>query len=232
MGWPRRRGVFGQYISRIFRFAVMTERAEHDPAAMLSDALPSPGRGHMAARTTPIEVKAVFRACQYYAGASTVRNALLFQALTAARPGMVNAAEWSEMDLKAAAWTIPAIKMKMRRDFRAPLSAPALAILQNQASISGGHQYVFEGRDRVRPLSGNTMRQALRSMGFLDHVPHGWRAAFSSICNEYGHRPDAIELCLAHEQRDKVRSAYNRSELWDERRALMEWWADFLTGVD
>ena len=217
-----------QYISRIFRFAVMTERAEHDPAAMLSDALPSPGRGHMAARTTPIEVKAVFRACQYYAGASTVRNALLFQALTAARPGMVNAAEWSEMDLKAAAWTIPAIKMKMR----APLSAPALAILQNQASISGGHQYVFEGRDRVRPLSGNTMRQALRSMGFLDHVPHGWRAAFSSICNEYGHRPDAIELCLAHEQRDKVRAAYNRSELWDERRALMEWWADFLTGVD
>ena len=219
-----------QYISRIFRFAVVTERAEHDPAAVLSDALPSPRRGRMAARTTPAEVKAVFRACQYYAGAATVRNALLFQALTAARPGMVNAAEWSEMDLKAAVWTIQADKMKMRRDFRVPLSAPALAILQNQAPISGGHQYVFEGRDRSRPLSGNTLRQALRSMGFLDHVPHGWRAAFSSICNEYGHRADAIELCLAHEQRDKVRAAYNRAELWDERRALMEWWANFLTG--
>lgn len=217
-----------QYISRIFRFAVVTERAEHDPATSLSEALPSPKRGRMAARTTPAEVKAVFRACQYYAGASTVRNALLFQALTAARPGMVNAAEWSEMDLDSAVWTIQADKMKMRREFRVPLSTPALAIIQEQTAISGGHQYVFEGRDRSRPLSGNTMRQALRSMGFEDHVPHGWRAAFSSICNEYGHRPDAIELCLAHEQRDKVRAAYNRSELWDERRALMDWWGRFL----
>lgn len=220
-----------QYASRIFRFAVVTGRAEHDPAAMLSDALPSPKRGRMAARTTPQEVRAVFRACQTYAGAATVRNALLFQALTAARPGMVNAAEWSEMDLEAAVWTLSESRMKMRREFRVPLSASALAILQEQAAISGGHRYVFEGRDRARPLSGNTMRQALRSMGFLDHVPHGWRAAFSSICNEYGHRPDAIELCLAHEQRDKVRAAYCRTALWDERRALMEWWANFLKGL-
>lgn len=221
-----------QYISRIFRFAVVTERAEHDPAAVLSDALPSPQRERMAARTKPDDARAIFRACKYYAGASTVRNALLFQALTAARPGMVNAAEWSEMNLNSAVWTIQADKMKMRREFRVPLSAPALAVIQEQTAISGGHRYVFGGRDRSRPLSGNTMRQALRSMGFDDHVPHGWRAAFSSICNEYGHRPDAIELCLAHEQRDKVRAAYNRSQLWDERRALMEWWANFLTGED
>lgn len=219
-----------QYISRIFRFAVVTERAEHDPAAVLSDALPSPQRERMAARTKPDDARAIFRACKYYAGTSTVRNALLFQALTAARPGMVNAAEWSEMNLNSAVWTIQADKMKMRREFRVPLSAPALAVIQEQTAISGGHRYVFGGRDRSRPLSGNTMRQALRSMGFDDHVPHGWRAAFSSICNEYGHRPDAIELCLAHEQRDKVRAAYNRAELWDERRALMEWWANFLTG--
>lgn len=221
-----------QYISRIFRFAVVTERAEHDPAAVLSDALPSPQRERMAARTKPDDARAIFRACKYYAGTSTVRNALLFQALTAARPGMVNAAEWSEMNLNSAVWTIQADKMKMRREFRVPLSAPALAVIQEQTAISGGHRYVFGGRDRSRPLSGNTMRQALRSMGFDDHVPHGWRAAFSSICNEYGHRPDAIELCLAHEQRDKVRAAYNRAELWDERRALMEWWANFLTGED
>lgn len=221
-----------QYISRIFRFAVVTERAEHDPAAVLSDALPSPQRERMAARTKPDDARAIFRACKYYAGAVTVRNALLFQALTAARPGMVNAAEWSEMNLNSAVWTIQADKMKMRREFRVPLSAPALAVIQEQTAISGGHRYVFGGRDRSRPLSGNTMRQALRSMGFDDHVPHGWRAAFSSICNEYGHRPDAIELCLAHEQRDKVRAAYNRSQLWDERRALMEWWANFLTGED
>lgn len=221
-----------QYISRIFRFAVVTERAEHDPAAVLSDALPSPQRERMAARTKPDDARAIFRACKYYAGASTVRNALLFQALTAARPGMVNAAEWSEMNLNSAVWTIQADKMKMRREFRVPLSAPALAVIQEQTAISGGHRYVFGGRDRSRPLSGNTMRQALRCMGFDDHVPHGWRAAFSSICNEYGHRPDAIELCLAHEQRDKVRAAYNRSQLWDERRALMEWWANFLTGED
>lgn len=219
-----------QYISRIFRFAVVTERAEHDPAAVLSDALPSPQRERMAARTKPDDARAIFRACKYYAGTSTVRNALLFQALTAARPGMVNAAEWSEMNLNSAVWTIQADKMKMRREFRVPLSAPALAVIQEQTAISGGHRYVFGGRDRSRPLSGNTMRQALRSMGFDDHVPHGWRAAFSSICNEYGHRADAIELCLAHEQRDKVRAAYNRAELWDERRALMEWWANFLTG--
>ena len=221
-----------QYISRIFRFAVVTERAEHDPAAVLSDALPSPQRERMAARTKPDDARAIFRACKYYAGASTVRNALLFQALTAARPGMVNAAEWSEMNLNSAVWTIQADKMKMRREFRVPLSAPALAVIQEQTAISGGHRYVFGGRDRSRPLSGNTMRQGVRSMGFDDHVPHGWRAAFSSICNEYGHRPDAIELCLAHEQRDKVRAAYNRSQLWDERRALMEWWANFLTGED
>ena len=221
-----------QYMSRIFRFAIVTERAEHDPAAVLLDALPSPMPERMAARTRPAEVKAVFRACQYYAGAVTVRHALLFQTLTAARPGMVNAAEWAEMDLNAAVWTVRANKMKTRRDFRVPLSATALAILQNQAPLTGGHQYVFEGRDRTRPLSGNTMRQALRSMGFLDHVPHGWRAAFSSVCNEYGHKPDAIEMCLAHEQRNRVRAAYNRAELWDERRTLMEWWANFLTSSE
>ncbi len=218
-------------VSSIFCLAVVTERAEADPAAPLKGALPSPKRGHMPARIKPDEARTMYRVCSTYTGQGhSVRHALLFLALTAARPGMVNKAEWCEIDLERRRWTVPAEKMKSGREARIPLSAQAVAVLRMQEAVTRGSQYVFKGRTLDRPLSENTLRSALRSLGIYDHVPHGWRSTFSTVANELGiAKPDVIEAALEHAVGGKVRAAYMRAEFWEQKAQLMEWWGEFLT---
>ncbi|WP_165078596.1 MULTISPECIES: integrase arm-type DNA-binding domain-containing protein [unclassified Desulfovibrio] len=218
-----------RYVSAICRLAVIKGYADIDPAASLAEALPPPVATHMPARTSPEEVRALFAACAAYWGNRTIRNALLLLALTAARPGMISGARWEEFDPAGAAWTLPPERMKMRRRFAVPLSAPALEILDEQAGISGGGVFVFPGRDRTRGLSNGALNAALRTMGVHDHVAHGWRSSFSTLAHEAGHfRGEVIEKALAHEQKNRVAAAYDRSELWPERVALMDWWGEFL----
>lgn len=221
------------YMSQIFKYAIIAEYCEIDPAASLQSALPKITSKRMPARTKPEEVRAMFRACCYYGASRTVRNALLFQALTAIRPGNAQKAEWTEIDFEKAVWTIQEGKMKMRRPFQIPLSKAALDVLRDQIKVSGNDRYVFTGRQRGSTISENTLNQALKSMGITDHVPHGWRSSFSTIANESGlFRREVIELSIAHEKENKVEAAYNRSQLWPERVRLMDWWADFLMKND
>lgn len=218
------------YMSQIFKYAIIAEYCENDPAASLQGALPKTTSRRMLARTKPDEVRELFRACCYYGASSTVRNALLFQALTAIRPGNAQKAEWSEIDMDNAVWTIQEGKMKMRRPFQIPLSKAALEVLRDQGKVSGHERYVFNGRQKGSSISENTLNQALKSLGITDHVPHGWRSSFSTLANESGlFRREVIELSIAHEKVNKVEAAYNRSELWPERVKLMDWWAEFLT---
>jgi integrase len=218
-----------QYVSAIFRKAVNTDRADADPAAALVDELPPVRHKHLPAKVETAEVQKLFKLCTEYWGHATVMHALIFGALTAARPGMVTHAEWCEIDISDednAVWSIPAEKMKMRRAFRVPLSRPAVEILKRQSAITGSCNLIFQGRERDRPLSATTMRAALRSMGVFDHVPHGWRSSFSSIANASGlWRPEVIEAALAHIDSNAVRAAYNRADYFEERRDLMRWWA-------
>ena len=128
-----------------------------------------------------------------------------------------------------AIWTLPASRMKMRREHRKPLPAQALAILEDLRALTGDGKFLFPAvTSRTRTMSENTMNSALRRMGFTqdEATSHGFRASASTLLNESGKwAPDAIEAELAHVGADEVRKAYHRALYWDERVKMADWWA-------
>lgn len=218
-------------IGSVFRYAIATLRAETDPTSPLKDALERPKIVHRAALTDPVALGGLLRAIDEYDGWPTLRAALLFTALTFARPGEVRGARWSEFDFAKAVWNIPAIRMKMRRAHMVPLSRQALGVLDDIRAFSGASELVFPSiRSNKKLISENGMNSALRRMGFTqdEMTAHGFRASASSILNERGHSPDVIEAALGHLDQNEVRRAYNRATYWPERVALMQTWADML----
>jgi integrase len=128
-------------------------------------------------------------------------------------------------------WTIPAEKMKGRVEHRVPLSRQALNVLSDIKNVTGDGKYIFPGpRGRSRPLSENGVTVALRIMGYekSQMTAHGFRSTASTLLNELGCRPDVIEAQLAHKSADKIRGIYNRAQYMEERRQLMQKWADHL----
>ena len=153
--------------------------------------------------------------------------ALAFATLTAARSGEVRGAVWSEIDLGAAMWEIPAERMKMSRPHRVPLSPAAIELLQSLPRVEG-EELVFPGMKPRQPMSDITLAAVLKRLG-VDGVPHGMRAAFRSWAeaNEVGSHA-ARELCLAHVNKNEIERAYQRDDLFDARRRIMNIWAEFL----
>lgn len=218
-------------IGSVFRFAIATLRAQTDPTSALRDALERPKVKHRAALTDPKQLGGLLRAIDDYDGWPTLRSALLFTALTFARPGEVRGARWVEIDFDKAVWSIPEARMKMRRPHAVPLSRQALAVLNEIWPLTGQGDLIFPSiRSNKKLLSENAMNSALRRMGFTqdEMTSHGFRAAASSILNERGHSPDVIEAALGHLDQNEVRRAYNRATYWPERVALMQAWADML----
>jgi integrase len=217
---------------RVFRYAIATGRAQHDISSALRDALITPKVTHRAAITDPVEVGVLLRAIDDFTGHATTRAGLQLAAHLFVRPGELRHAEWSEIDLDGAVWTIPANKMKMRRPHRVPLSIQALDILSELRGITGSGQYVFPSFYTMRrPMSENTLNQALRRLGYTgeEMTSHGFRAMASTLLNETGKwHPDAIERQLAHVEGNNVRRAYARGEHWDERVRMMQSWSDQL----
>jgi integrase len=229
-----------QVAGQVFRYAVATGRAERDPSADLRGALKSPGaEKHFAALTTPAEVGALMRAIDGYQGQFITRCALLLSPLLFVRPGELRAAEWPEFDLDAAQWRIPAAKMKMRQAHIVPLSSQAVAILRELYPLTGegilakpdAPRYLFPGaRTRTRPMSNNTVNAALRRIGYSGDqmTAHGFRATARTLLAELGWKPDAIERQLAHKASGPLGAAYDRAQFLDERRKMMQAWADYL----
>jgi len=221
------------FASRVFRYAVVTGRAEADPAAMLSGALITPKVKHHAAPIDPAKVGDVLRAIDAYTtGAPITRLALQIAPHVMTRPGELRQALWEEFDLDASIWRIPAGRMKARRPHAIPLSRQVIAYLREVREFSGPVGYVFPAFHTSRkPMSENTMNQAFRRMGFTgDEVTsHGLRTTASTLLNESGKwHPDAIERALAHGDSDAVRGIYNRGHYWQERVEMMQWWSDHL----
>jgi len=160
-------------------------------------------------------------------------QALEFGLLTAARTGEIIGATWSEIDTDAAVWTVPAARMKGGEEHRVHLSARALAILERMREIGGG--FVFPNpRDLQKSQSNMGMLALIKRMKYQDRTTaHGvCRATFSTWANELGiARPDVIEACLAHREGDRIRAAYNRAKFGAERRALLDAWSAFVTGM-
>jgi integrase len=158
-------------------------------------------------------------------------RALEFTILTAARTGETIFAQWSEFDLLDKAWTIPAARMKAGREHRVPLSARALAVLEEmQAHRHTDGGFVFPGGKLGTPLSSNAFLRLLRRMGHGDLTTHGFRSSFRDWAAERTNSPaEVAEMALAHTVSDKTVAAYNRSDLFDRRRRLMQQWATFCT---
>ena len=157
-----------------------------------------------------------------------VKLAFEFLVLTAARWGEVREAVWTEVDVDAAVWTVPAARMKAKRAHRVPLSPRALEIL-DAARTLGGDPFVFPGR-RNKPLSEKRLRQMLQRLA-VAAVPHGFRSTFRDWAAEAtDHRREVVEAALAHLVTNKVEAAYARSDLFGRRRKLMDDWAAYLGG--
>ena len=184
--------------------------------------------------TDPEEIGHLLRDIWAYNANLITRMALRLAIYTASRPGNIRLAEWSEIDLEAKEWIIPAEKMKMKRKHIVPLSRQALAVIEEIRPLTGNSPYLFPSPAyRSRPMSNTTLNMALKRMGYKDRiVAHGFRAMFSTIAHErlkeHGYHPIVIEKALAHEERNAVKAAYNHAEYLEERRGLLQWWADWL----
>jgi integrase len=224
---------------QVFRYAVATGRSATNPARDLKDALRKPEPKHFPAITDPQRFGELLRACDGYAATPVVRAALKLAPMLLLRPGELRYAEWHEIDLDAALWTVPSARMK--RELRekqhgaphlVPLPKQAVTALRDLHRLTGHATMVFRGeRHHHRPMSENTINAALRAMGFsADEVTgHGFRATARTMLHErLGFSPDVIEAQLAHSVRDSLGRAYNRTEFVDQRRAMLQAWADFL----
>ncbi|BCO08801.1 integrase [Desulfolithobacter dissulfuricans] len=218
-----------QRMNAVFRYAVQTGRATYNPAADMKGVLKTRKVTHMPAldaRDLPEFLRKLTTSKLHV----TTRLALKFTILTAARSGEVRGATWDEIDLDGAVWRIPAERMKMSVPHIVPLSKQAVAILERAGKLFGYTGYVFPGiRQDSKKLSSNTMLYAMHRLGYQGKATvHGFRAVFSTIANEAGFNPDAIERQLAHRERNQVRAAYHRSEYLEQRKEMMQWWADHL----
>ncbi|OQB51855.1 MAG: Prophage CP4-57 integrase [Deltaproteobacteria bacterium ADurb.Bin151] len=220
---------------QVFRYAVATGRAERDPSGDLKGAIPPAQQKHMAAITDPTELGELLRAIDGYQGGIVVQCALKLAPIFFVRPGELRQAEWSEIDLENAQWNIPAKKMKMKEPHIVPLSAQALKILEELKPLTGNGQYLFpSGRSFARPMSNNAILAALRRMGYDKNTitGHGFRATARTLLDEVlQFRFDLIEQQLAHTVRDPLGRAYNRTQHLEERRKMMQTWADYLDGL-
>ena len=219
---------------QVFRYAVVTGRAERDPTTDLKGALPQPQKINRAAITEPKKAGKLLRAIDGYQGSFVVQCALKLAPLVFVRPGELRHAEWEEIDLDNAEWNIPGIKMKMKEPHLVPLSKQAIEILTELKKLTGSGRYVFPGRTSERPMSDNAILAALRNMGYAkdEMSGHGFRAMARTILDEVLQiRPDFIEHQLAHAVRDPNGRAYNRTAHLTERRRMMQTWSDYLDGL-
>ena len=218
-----------QRIGAVMKWAVAQGYRDDNPAGdAISAALPKTGtvRKHQRALAFADVGAALDKVKTSGAFKSTVL-ALEFLVLTACRSSEVRLATWDEVDLGSETWTVPASRMKAKRDHRVPLSARALEILHEAGELSGGSGLVFPSA-HGRALSDNTISKLLRDLG-IEAVPHGFRSSFRDWAAECSDAPrEVCELALAHVNSDRVEAAYRRTDLFERRRVLMEEWSGFV----
>jgi len=223
-----------QYLGGIVTYAIRQGLREDGRLLSLRGAVPKYEKGNIPAATDPKEVTALLHAIDAYP-TPIMRAALKLAMLTAMRPGLVAAARWADIDLDSAEWSIPAPMMKMRHAHIIPLPRQALAVLHEMHGYSGEHEYVFPplARQRSEHLHRDAMSNALRLMGFRGrHSTHGFRGMLRTVARErLGVDSDVLEAQLAHAKKGDVQKAYDRTTFNDERRRVMQAWADYLDNL-
>ena len=211
------------------KWAVAQGYRNDNPAGdAISAALPKNGGARRHQRALPFgEVSAALHRVKRSGAFEPTVLAFEFLVLTACRSGEVRLATWDEVDLESATWSVPANRMKSKRDHRVPLSARAQGVLQEAHEFADSSSLVFPS-PRGGAISANTLSKLLRQLD-IDAVPHGFRSSFRDWAAECSDAPrEVCELILAHVNSDRVEAAYRRTDLFEQRRVLMEQWSAFL----
>lgn len=220
-----------QTSGQVFRYAVAHGLAQRNPAADIkpSDVLASRKAGNYA-RISAKELPELLRHIEGYAGSAVTRLAMKLMAMTFVRTSELINARWSEFDLEARRWDIPAERMKMKTPHIVPLSTQAVNVLQTLQLVSGRGKLLFPGeRDHEKSMSNNTILGALDRMGYKGRMTgHGFRGVASTLLHEMGFDHAHIELQLAHQERDEVSAAYNHATYLKQRAKMMQDWSDYL----
>ena len=175
------------------------------------------------------EVAAAIQTVRESRSTAVVKLAFEFQVLTAARPGEVRGAQWTEIDMAGRVWTVPAKRMKANREHRVPLTGRVVEILKAAGRLGGGSPLVFASRGG-RPLDEKRLRWLMKK-NRIAAVPHGFRSSFRDWAGEETNHPrEVVEAALAHTVQNRVEAAYARSDLFERRRRLMDNWAKCLDG--
>lgn len=222
-----------QRCAAIFQHAIETGRATINPASGMRNVvqkLPVEHRKHLPAEELP-HFLALLDANNRDSIITTIALRMLL--LTFVRSGELRGAKWAEFDFAKSLWNIPSERMKMKSPHVVPLSKQVLALIEQLRPISGHREHLFPNAHNPRDcMSENAMGYCMNRMGYHGKAsPHGFRGTASTILNEQGYRSEIIECQLAHQERDQVRRAYNHAKYLDDRRKMMQDWADYIDKV-
>ena len=218
-----------QRINEIMIYAVNTGLIDANPASGVGMAFEKPKKQNMPT-LRPEELPKLMRSLVMSNLSVQTRCLIEWQLLTLVRPSEASGTRWAEIDLDSNLWTIPAERMKAKREHIVPLSPQALEILEIMKPISAHREHLFPSRkDPKQPMNSQTANAALKRIGYGGRlVAHGLRSIASTSLNEAGFNPDVIEASLAHTDKNEVRRAYNRSTYLEQRKELVVWWGGFV----
>lgn len=222
-----------QRINEVMIYAQNTGLIDAVPSINIGKAFEKPKKKNMPS-IRPEQLPQLMQTMRTASISLSTRCLFMWQLLTISRPAEAAETRWDEINFETKELKIPAARMKMNREHTVPLSEAALAILELMKPLSGNREFIFPSRIKpTQPMNSQTVNAALKRAGFGGVlVSHGLRSIASTALNEQGFPPDVIEAALAHVDKNEVRRAYNRSDYLEQRRPMMQWWADFIEEAD
>ncbi|OAJ33493.1 Prophage CP4-57 integrase [Piscirickettsiaceae bacterium NZ-RLO1] len=218
-----------QRLNEVMSYAVNTGVIHSNPLAAIKSAFKAPKKANFLT-IRPEELSDFLQTLNRASISITTRCAIEWQLHTMVRPSEAAGARWDELDLENKLWTIPAGRMKAKREHTVPLTPSTLSLLEIMKPIADSSAYIFpSGRIPKQPMNSQSANVALKRMGYGGRlVAHGLRSIASTALNEQEFNPDIIEAALAHVDKDEVRRAYNRTDYLEQRRPMMVWWSNFI----
>ncbi|WP_025154897.1 tyrosine-type recombinase/integrase [Morganella morganii] len=222
-----------QRCGEVYRYAIITGRAEYNPAPDLASALTPPKKQHFPFLTAE-ELPYFLKDLAGYTGSVITKTATKIILLTAVRTQELRFARWQDIDLEKGIWEIPAEVMKMKRPHVVPLSKQVIELFNSLKPLSGHYELVFIGRnDHRKPISKESINQVIELLGYKGRLTgHGFRHAMSTILHEKGYNSAWIETQLAHIDKNAIRGTYNHAQYMDGRREMMQWYADYMDELE
>ncbi|MEQ5127733.1 integrase arm-type DNA-binding domain-containing protein [Providencia alcalifaciens] len=222
-----------QRCGEVYRYAIITGRAEYNPAPDLATALTPPKKQHFPFLTAE-ELPYFLKDLAGYTGSVITKTATKIILLTAVRTQELRFARWQDIDLEKGIWEIPAEVMKMKRPHVVPLSKQVIELFNSLKPLSGHYELVFIGRnDHRKSISKESVNQVIELLGYKGRLTgHGFRHTMSTILHEKGFNSAWIETQLAHIDKNAIRGTYNHAQYMDGRREMMQWYADYMDELE